>query len=72
MVRTFCSVAAKTSTVTPIFYFMLLIRTVLPFNVKNTVLAKVYVQFFGNFTKWYGLNYNELKSACPNLVYFGA
>ena len=35
VVRTFCSSAAKTSTVTPIFYFLILIRTVLPFNEKK-------------------------------------
>ena len=46
LVRTFCSSTAKTSTVTPIFYFMILIRTVPPFDEK-----KIYVQFFGNFTK---------------------
>ena len=34
-VRTFCSSTAKTSTVTPIFYFMILIRTVLPFGEKK-------------------------------------
>ena len=35
LVRTFCSSTAKTSTVTPIFYFMILIRTVLPFDEKK-------------------------------------
>ena len=35
LVRTFCSSTAKTSTVTPIFYFMILIRTVLPFGEKK-------------------------------------
>ena len=35
LVRTFCSSAAKRSMVTPIFYFMILIRTVLPFNEKK-------------------------------------
>ena len=35
VVRTFCSSAAKRSMVTPIFYFMILIRTVLPFNEKK-------------------------------------
>ena len=30
-------------------------------------LAEIYVQFFGNFTKWYRLSYNESKSACPKL-----
>ena len=50
LVRTFCSSTAKTSTVTPIFYFMILIRTVPPFDEKKK-LAQIYVQFFGNFTK---------------------
>ena len=35
LVPTFCSSTAKTSTVTPIFYFMILIRTVLPFDEKK-------------------------------------
>ena len=37
VVHTFCACcpAAKTSTVTPIFYFMILIRTMLPFNAKK-------------------------------------
>ena len=35
VVRTFCSSATKRSKVTPIFYFMILIRTVLPFNEKK-------------------------------------
>ena len=35
LVRTFCSSTAKTSTVTPIFYFIFLIRTVLPFDEKK-------------------------------------
>ena len=35
LVRTFCSSTAKTSTVIPIFYFMILIRTVLPFDEKK-------------------------------------
>ena len=35
LVRTFCSSTAKTSTVTPIFYFMILIRTVTPSNAKK-------------------------------------
>ena len=35
LVRTSCSSNAKTSTVTPIFYFMVLIRTVLPFHEKK-------------------------------------
>ena len=28
-------------------------------------LAQIYVQFFGNFTKLYGLSYHWSKSACP-------
>ena len=35
LVRTFCRSTAKTSTVIPIFYFMILIRTVLPFDEKK-------------------------------------
>ena len=35
VVRTFCSSAAKTSMVTSIFYFLILIRTVLPFNERK-------------------------------------
>ena len=35
LVRTFCSSTAKTSTVTPIFYFMILMMTVLPFDEKK-------------------------------------
>ena len=65
VVRTFCSSAAKRSMVTPIFYFMILIRTVLPFNEKKK-LAKIYVQFFDNFTKLCGLSYNGSNSACQN------
>ena len=37
LVRTFCSSTAKTSTVTPIFYFMILIRTVFPFDEKKNL-----------------------------------
>ena len=29
-------------------------------------LAQIYVQFFGNFTKLYGLSYHGSNSACPN------
>ena len=55
MVRTFCSSTAKTSTVSLIFfYFMILMRTVLLSMRKK--LAKIYVQVFGNFTKLYGLS----------------
>ena len=28
-------------------------------------LAQIYVQFFGNFTKLYGLSYHVSNSACP-------
>ena len=44
--RTFCSSTAKTSRVNPIFYFVFLIRTVLPFNEKNCLnLCSVFWQF---------------------------
>ena len=48
LVRPFCSSTAKTSTVTPIFYFMILIRTVLPFDEKKigTNLCSVFWQFY--------------------------
>ena len=48
LVRTFCSCTAKTSTVTPIFYFMILIGTVLPFdeNKISTNLCLVFWQFY--------------------------
>ena len=52
LVRTSCSSTAKTSTVTLIFYFMILIRTVLPFDEK---LVQIYVQFLAillNCTDW--------------------
>ena len=59
LARTFCSSAAKTSTVTPIFYFMILIRTVHPVNEKiKLAYIYIYVQVFGNFTNLYGLSYN--------------
>ena len=48
LARTFYSSTAKTSTVTPIFYFMILIRTVLPFGEKKigTNLCSVFWQFY--------------------------
>ena len=48
LVRTFCSSTVKTSTVIPIFYFMILIRTVLPFSEKKigTNLCSVFQQFY--------------------------
>ena len=63
LVRTSWSSIAKMRTVTPIFYFMILIRTVLPFDEKKigTNLCSV----FGNFTKLYGLSYHGSNSACP-------
>ena len=48
LVRTSCNSTEKTSTVTPIFYFMILIRTVLPFDEKKK-LVQIYVQFFLQF-----------------------
>ena len=55
LVRTFCSSAAKTSTVTPIFYFMILIRTMLPFNAKKKNWHKSMFSFLAillNCTDW--------------------
>ena len=48
LVRTFCSSTAKTSTVTPFFYFMILIGTVVPFDEKKigTNLCSVFWQFY--------------------------
>ena len=48
LVPTFCSSTAKTRTVTPIFYFMILIRTVLPFDEKKigTNVCSVFWQFY--------------------------
>ena len=48
LVCTLCSSTAKTSSVTPIFYFMILIRTVLPFDEKKigTNLCSVVWQFY--------------------------
>ena len=65
LVCTFCSSTTNTSMVTPIFYFMILIETVPPFDEKK--LAQIYVQFFGNFTKLYGLSYHGSNSA-SNLI----
>ena len=54
LVRTFCSSIAKTSAVTPIFYFMILIRTVLPFDEKKigTNLCSVFLPILLNCTDW--------------------
>ena len=46
VVRTFCSSTAKTSTVTFIFYFIILMTTILPFNKKS--IDKICVQYFGH------------------------
>ena len=48
LVRTFCSSTAKMSSVTPIFYFMILKETVLPFDAKKigTNLCLVFWQFY--------------------------
>ena len=52
--RTSCSSTAKTSTVTPIFYFMILIRTVLPFDEKKIGinLCSVFLAVLLNCTDW--------------------
>ena len=55
---TFCSSIAKTSTMTPIFYFMILITTVLPFTEEKWAMA-----ILVNFTKLNGLSYNGPNSA---------
>ena len=54
LARTFCSSTAKTSTVTPIFYFLILIRTVLPFDEKKigTNLCSVFLAILLNCTDW--------------------
>ena len=51
----------------PHFFFMILIRTVLPFDEKKigTNLCSV---FFGNFTKLYGLSYHGWNSACQEPI----
>ena len=48
VVRTFCSSAAKNEYGHPIFYFMILISTVLPFNEKKIRinLCLVFWQFY--------------------------
>ena len=50
--------------VTPIFYFMIFIRTVLPFDEKK--LAQIYEQFFGNFTKLYGIELSRVVKRTSN------
>ena len=60
LVCTFSSSAAKTSTVTPIFYFMILNSAFLQ---REKKVAYIYVQLFGNFTELYGLSYNGSNSA---------
>ena len=54
LVRTFCSSTAKTCRVTPIFYFMILIRAVLPFDDKKigTSRCSVFWQILLNCTDW--------------------
>ena len=54
LVRTFCSSTAKTSMVTPIFYFMILIRTVLPFDGKKNWHKSMFsfLAIFLNYTDW--------------------
>ena len=39
---------------------------------REKKFAQIYVQFFGNFTKLYGLGYHVSNSACPVYFYFGA
>ena len=70
LVRTFCCSIAKTSTVTSIFYFIILIATVLPSDEKKigTDLCSVLCQFYF----LYGLSYHGSNSACLIQFYFGA
>ena len=49
LVRSYCSSTTKTSKVTPIFYCLILIITVLPFDGKNIDLNLCSV-FFSNST----------------------
>ena len=52
LVRTFCSSTAKTSTVTPIFYFMILIRTVLKKKKKWHKSMFSFLAILLNCTDW--------------------
>ena len=54
LVCTFCSSTAKTSTVTHIFYFMILRMRVLPFDEKKigTNLCSVFLAILLNCTDW--------------------
>ena len=54
LVRSFCGSTAKTTAVTPIFCFMILIQTVLPFDDKKigTSLCSVFWQILLNCTDW--------------------
>ena len=49
LLRTFCSSTAKKGTVNPIFYLMILTRTVLPFNEKK----KWHKSMFSFFWQFY-------------------
>ena len=69
LLRTFCSSTAKKSTVTPIFYLMILTRTVLPFNEKKNGINLCSV-FFVSFTKLY--NNNVFHSRLIKLTIFCA
>ena len=48
LVRTFCSSTAKTNALNPILYFMILMRTLLPFDEKKigTNLCSVFWKFY--------------------------
>ena len=54
LLLTFCSPTAKTSTMTPIFYFMISIRTVLPFGEKKNWLKSIFsfLAILLNCTDW--------------------
>ena len=63
LVCTICSCTAKTSALTPSFHFMILIKTVFPFDKKKNWHKSIF-QFFGNFTKLYGLSNYGSNSVC--------
>ena len=68
--RAFCTSTAKTGTVTSSFYFMILIRTVPPFNEKKKNWHKSMFSFLGSFTKLYGLSYNW-SNLVPRALFTG-
>ena len=68
--RAFYTSTAKTGTVTSSFYFMILIRTVPPFNEKKKIGINLCSVFLGSFTKLYGLSYNW-SNLVPRALFTG-